>query len=561
MLNICDQIAAGKPIRDIFCLVTPGGGKSALPIIAAKVLIDAGLADALCWVVPRNSLQSQAEGNFMDRAWRDALGHNNTIRASTNDENPCRSYQGFVTTYQALGMDRYRTAARDFERRRYIFFLDEFHHCEVNSEWHGAIQEFVDLAHFRILVTGTLERGNGKRIAWVPYRLSGSDGDTEEYSPDLKKDHPRRSVISYTRTDALAEKAILPIHFFFNDASVKFMTMAGGEMEYNSLQGVRRKDQTAALGTALATEYANELLDLAVGHWKKYLTVNASAKLLVVTSKLEHAERAVTFLKTNWKEYNIAIATSHNPENAERAIRNFKHGNIRILVTIAMAYEGLDVPEISHIACLTHIRSTPWIEQMLARAVRINRRPEAGSYEKQIAYVFAPKDDLFMGVVQKIEAEQAPVIKEQKVPSQLGLFDEDQSGPGEEGTEAMPAFIPLESRLTRSTAKYNGPSVNPVAIPETPSERECRIKGEIENHVRRFAIDNFYTPKKINAEIATRCGKKRGDMTIGELEQCLVMLHSDYPLNGLPAVTNSGSQPRAVKRRFPTEAQPWNFGA
>ena len=37
-----------------------------------------------------------------------------------------------------------------------------------------------------------------------------------------------------------------------------------------------------------------------------------------------------------------------------------------ILVTVAMAYEGLDAPEVAVVAALTHIRSLPWLEQMIA---------------------------------------------------------------------------------------------------------------------------------------------------------------------------------------------------
>jgi len=41
-----------------------------------------------------------------------------------------------------------------------------------------------------------------------------------------------------------------------------------------------------------------------------------------------------------------------------------------ILVTVAMAYEGLDAPEVAVVAALTHIRSQPWLEQMTARNAR-----------------------------------------------------------------------------------------------------------------------------------------------------------------------------------------------
>ena len=34
-----------------------------------------------------------------------------------------------------------------------------------------------------------------------------------------------------------------------------------------------------------------------------------------------------------------------------------------ILVTVAMAYEGLDAPEVAVVAALTHIRRRPWLER------------------------------------------------------------------------------------------------------------------------------------------------------------------------------------------------------
>ena len=47
-----------------------------------------------------------------------------------------------------------------------------------------------------------------------------------------------------------------------------------------------------------------------------------------------------------------------------------------MLVTAAMAYEGLDAPEVAVMAALTHTRSRPWLEQMVARATRVD--PHAG---------------------------------------------------------------------------------------------------------------------------------------------------------------------------------------
>ena len=70
--------------------------------------------------------------------------------------------------------------------------------------------------------------------------------------------------------------------------------------------------------------------------------------------------------RSEMEDYAAGIATSHDTAEAIERIEDFKTGQLDILVTIAMAYEGLDVPEVSHIACLTHIRR----EYPLGRPVR-----------------------------------------------------------------------------------------------------------------------------------------------------------------------------------------------
>jgi len=82
--QIIDSIIAGENVRKIIVNATPGSGKSILPILAGK-LATAGLADALAWIVPRKSLQSQGERGFVDVSFREMLNHNLTVRQSTNE--------------------------------------------------------------------------------------------------------------------------------------------------------------------------------------------------------------------------------------------------------------------------------------------------------------------------------------------------------------------------------------------------------------------------------------------------------------------------------------------
>jgi hypothetical protein len=66
---------------------TPGGGKSALPVILAAELMPK-LFKKICWVVPRVALQQQAEEAFVDPLFRKLLNHQHLIRVSTSEINP-----------------------------------------------------------------------------------------------------------------------------------------------------------------------------------------------------------------------------------------------------------------------------------------------------------------------------------------------------------------------------------------------------------------------------------------------------------------------------------------
>jgi superfamily II DNA or RNA helicase len=329
--QIIDEIITGAPVRRIIARVTPGGGKSMLPIIAGR-LIPAGLADAICWICPRTALQNQGEHNFLDPNFREILCHNLIIRASTNEVDPCRGYNGFITTYQAAGVDHGKTILHEFGIRRYILVLDEFHHCEADGVWAKAIQPLVDRAVFVIMFSGTIERGDEKQIAFINYRYG---------NPDLRNSNDTR-IISYGRTAALEERAIIPLKFHLHDGHATWENKHGITMTAK-LSKAPRYDAGSAVYTAISTEYADELLGLCLEHWLQYRKRVPGAKLLVVTAQLKHAKAAVKYLKMRWAS--AEIATSHESAAAQAAIRRFKKPGLDVLVTIAMAYEGLDVPK------------------------------------------------------------------------------------------------------------------------------------------------------------------------------------------------------------------------
>ena len=550
-LEVIQSIQAGSRTRIMMLVVTPGGGKSFIPVAAGK-LIESGHADALAWVVPRQALQDQGEREFIDPFSRQLFNHNLTVRSSTNEVNPCRGTNGFITTYQALGVDTKKVIAHEFSTKRYILILDEYHHVEDGGIWHKALEPLFKQAAYVVLMTGTLERGDGKPIAFTKYR-----GPVP-----VLENSPERAVIRYSRRDALAERAILPISFHLSDGEFKWENQEGQTRHINSFQNTMKGEDSAALYTALKTDFAADLLRSCVLHWQSLRKRNPGARLLAVTADYDQA-KDTTFMLKRALGLNAEIATSHKSAEAAAAIKHFKAGKIIALVTIAMAHEGLSVPPATHICSLTHIRSQPWIEQMVARGVRIDKA--AGPYESQWCHVFAPRDKRFVEVMEKIKREQTPVLGKHSKP------DEPEFPraviPGDGSGQQGPDIKPLDSKLTDQTRHLVGSddAGRQAELPfvETVSEKEKRIRREIAKHVNGYAFKHRYKPQQINAELKQRFGKGRDRMCLGELEKLQQHIKKYYPfevaetLKELPPGMEKYSKPRSKRRRVSAKAVQW----
>ena len=502
LADVVREIFDGATITDILVHATPGAGKSALPIIMAR-LIDAGLADALCWIVPRRSLRYQAEQNFMDPFFRKLLMHDQTIRAAMNDYMPCRGHAGFVTTYQAMsaGNDK---IIDDFKRKKYILVLDEFHHLDKNGEWHKAIEPLYQLSKYRLLMTGTIERGDKKEIAYLPYDRYRLSSSTEEIRPRLQETDTRK-VIIYSRKDALSERAILPVNFVLHDGKAKWKE--DGKEQAGRISRIKKKDAktlSAVMYTALETEYATSLVETGLADWLQYRKRVPSAKALVVTANIKAAKRIQKVM--HGLGIYADIATSDDSQAAHRAIQAFKKGQRDCLIGVAMFYEGFDCKQVSHIICLTNIRSTPWIEQMVARAVRID---PALPYENQMAHIFAPDDVLFREIMQKIVSEQNSYTLKKVTNRQVqeSLFD------GDEGSEQ--SIIPIGSKLDGKRKFTIGHEV--FGVPCTPSDHERNIRIEIDKLSKKLALAKGVHPKRVNTDLIMQFGKPRAAMEFNEL--------------------------------------------
>lgn len=573
--SVVRAIAAGdSPVRDILAAVTPGGGKSLLPVIAAARLIAAGIVDRVCWIVPRDSLRLQAEEAFADPTWRAAIGHAVSLRAADNGPDLCRGLNGYVTTYQAVAAapDLHLSEIR---RHRYLVVVDELHHLpalsdldpltaeEAETAWSRAVAPMLESATARLLMSGTLQRADGRAILRLPYRRPRGFRRVRE----IDFEAPGWAVVGYSRRQALAERALIPVTFGAVDGEAEWI---GGARTRRvaSLANARRMARDA-LFTALRTEYADAMLRMAFDACRKRraerridlgLGPTDSApglgKLLVVAPDQTAAWRYAATLQA-WAGgqdiVRVAVSSAPDPHGT---IAEFRlRPDPSVLVTVGMAYEGMDCPEISHVACLTHIRSRGWLEQMVARATRFD--PLGGAYERQQAIVYHPDDPMFRSFRTAIETEQGvradlpadmPGEGGEAVPGDeledvVAGTGEDAPGdsalascdaPPEEVTERPGrVIVPLRSCATevRFDTLAPGPDLGPVVGRgggPTPSMLERHLRDRIGQMVAAQVVEDEDAGvgaarrglgyHAYNAALRRVLGKSRATMTLDELE-------------------------------------------
>ncbi len=571
-------IAAGEldGVRDILAAVTPGGGKSLLPVIAAARLIAAGTVERVVWVVPRDSLRLQAEEAFADPGWREALGHRLSVRAADNEPDPSRDLAGYVTTYQGVAAAPELHLA-EMRRHRTLLVVDEVHHLpgladyepgtetdpatpEEASSWSRALLPLLECASYRLLLSGTLERADGRAVLWLPYRPGPRPGTRR-----VDMEAPGWAVVGYSRAQAVADRAVLPVTFGALDGDATWAE-AGGDGDERVTVGPHRlsgphptETTRPALFTALRTGFATELLRRAFEATRELrakrraerglpagVAARGLGKLLVVAPD-QAAARVYLDALRGWmpaeqarRDIRLATSSERDAHEALAAFRLLPEPSV--LVTVAMAYEGLDAPEVAVVAALTHIRSRPWLEQMIARATRVD--PNAGPYEGQRALVFHPDDPLFATFRRRVETEQGTLAKRPKPARQGSLLPDwvlermADCGPREDG------IVPLASNALglRYATLRPGPSYA-QARPENeepqtelldpPSLVERRLRLRIGEMVAAQAVEDDAGSSVqrgqgryhgYNAVLKRVIGKGRAEMTLAELEAAVAWL-------------------------------------
>lgn len=474
----------------ILANVVPGGGKTKLATILAKAFYKMNVLV----LVPRLTLAKQIDESFsaekidayaMIKGWED---------------NPTKGMRGIICTHSMASRNAPRLAYyMATSGKDWLVIVDECHHLRKNKaeEIEGdtdlggnisaaSIREYIyPRAKVIMRMSGTFSTKTDL-IDGVQYE-ERVVGDSTYYDPNWEESAD--IYIDYTRKQALKEKAIVPVKFYHMDGEAKFTKNGLPDELKISVENEREARDT--LWAALKTEFADQMVLNALENYKGFVRSFPQAKMIVVCADQRKAE-AVQKLIQQQSKLNVYLAITDNSNSLDE-IDQFKSAkNGAVLVTVAMAYEGLDVPDVSHLVGLTYYRSDGWIHQMFGRAWR-------KTSWKKLCHIWVPNDLMMNRIISQIRDEQIEL-------TEIRTSGGDGPGGGGGGDRGV---VPLESEATDLHAEHLDPD---AGIAE--STNEC-----LEMLSAQFGIDKENKSLRgiINDSLRGQIGIKRPVKRFDEL--------------------------------------------
>ena len=389
---IAGEIAIGKRTeKGVIADVTPGGGKSRLLTNFAKRLLSERIVNHVIWGCPRNALVEQAED-----AWKSA---------GLNPKQLTVVHYGQLESQKKILLHRCRHEPTLFAADELQFLKDA--DDSKNGLWDRNAQLLLEACSKYLGVSGTLFSSSGGELLGVKYFPAE---EMRLRNPEMAglyqagRSYPDADI-RYDLRQALTDKAVAPYSMDMGEVDY---TPAGCE-ESIRLSDPESDDYRELLKPILHHNRVWEpVIDRMIERWTAYRKDYYRSNAIVVAASQRHAEEIANYLH-HYHGVDPYLATSDQGKDAYENIRLIKEskfaGKRMVLVTVAMASVGLDLPQATHMAYLNNYRFWGFMLQAWARVSRICY--DCGlSPDQQHAYIDTIHDTRMKAFVDWIKAQQ-----------------------------------------------------------------------------------------------------------------------------------------------------------
>jgi hypothetical protein len=414
--------------------VCPGGGKSYCGVGMSSVFIGSTVFDCGLWVTPRKSLCQQAKDDFVARDFRLPTGRTYNpfnpagIRAELLGKRAEKLFSQqdckvWITSYQNL-VHKADIILQWVQSRRVFCIWDEFQLLydlpefrdtlddgDGNS-WNDRIDPIAKACLEKtgfggLILSGGLYRNDGLEVPSVAYRhgdpTSGEDEKRRYPNPDIR----------YTLAQAQEDQTIIRIDFDLYEGKLEFMSH--GESLFEDVSNLSEKQYGSKLRYFLDQEplWTWVLYDMIDSLEQYNHELNYNSRYLVIASRIEDGIRYKDWLESKGRR---PLLVHSKDKESHRNLDKFRRHQCDSdgLVTIGMAYIGLNNKDFSHLGYLSDIRSMAWINQAFHRITRFDKK--GPPYEKQFARISAPNDPRMKEIRDLIMNSQSPGVLKREMP-------------------------------------------------------------------------------------------------------------------------------------------------
>ena len=416
----------------------PGGGKSLLGVMCASSLVGAGIYKRALWVTPRKNLVYQAKddvrqwpqvgatqdniewakaavfnpGNILAREVEGGIDEINLGRSEGG-----REYVLGLASYQLISTNparflRWVSQAPTFlilDEAQLLYGYDDMlgEESPKDSCWREKMCDIVEAARksraasWFLLMSGRLSRADRSTVPWVDY------GPGVPPTQDPERMYPKAHIV-YDLADAQADQSHVTIDFDFyngqskfacNDEVVEQELRLGSSRHYGNLIRAWLSDKRV---------WQTVIDDMLQSISKYNESVGCQSRWIVIAHSIDQADEYAAYL-SSVKQKPLCIhqqKTEMFVRNELRAFRRRERGYTGI-VSVEMAYLGLNVPDLSHMAYMHDIRTDEWLWQAIHRVTR-NDYKSSVPYKDQIARILCPNDPKMKAVAEKfLELQKA----------------------------------------------------------------------------------------------------------------------------------------------------------
>ena len=380
-----------KGSADFLAVATPGAGKTAFALAAARIGLGGDPSRRLVVVAPTQHLKTQ---------WADAAAgfglHLNPEWSSSSGRLPSDTH-GIVVTYQQVASSA--AALRPLVTGAFVI-LDEVHHAAEDRAWGDGLRAAFELAEQRLSLSGTPFRSDTSAIPFVSY----------DHMEEAKADY------EYGYGDALVDGAVVRPVFF---------PRINGHMEWTAPDG---SIHSHGFDDPLAHEKANQRLRTALsleGEWLPDVLGQANQQLneirgqfpdaggLIIATDQEHARGISTMLRDRFGTPSVVVL-SDDP-GASARIASFATSEEPWIVAVRMVSEGVDIPRLRVGVYATVTTTELFFRQAVGRLVRWT-----GSADER-AHLFIPDD-------QRLRAHAANIAEQRRHSLRKREIDREEAG-------------------------------------------------------------------------------------------------------------------------------------